>query len=482
VDTLVIVTSHTETIKYEFEHAFRKYYRDKTGRDIKIDWRNLGGTSDIARYVDAQFTANFRLAWLAAGHAYDAKAEGIDFKNPRKQSEARDFFLKSDIGIGIDIFFGGGTYEHSNFANKGFAVDAGVRERHPEYFDPAILPQTYAGETIYDKAGRYYGCCLSSFGISSNPDRYRDLGLAEPKRWEDLARPEVFQQIALADPTKSGSIMKCYEMILQQAMLEHGPEKGWIEGFRTIKLIASNARFATDSAGQLVRNVSSGAVMAGMSIDFYSFAEANWTERTTGAPRVTYTMPAGQSAISCDPIQLLRGAPNEKAAKLFMDFNLSPEGQKIWILKPGTPGGPVKYALLRSCTRRDLVKTVPKEYLSYPEYDPYVMAGNFQYHAEWTGRYFTLIRILIKCIALDPMDDLREARLAILQNGGDEANAEALGLIAEMPFSFAEAGKMSEKLATSTAVEKEALRREWTAFSVTKYRAAAERAKKGGAK
>lgn len=481
VDTLVIVTAHTESIKYEFEHAFRRYYRAKTGRDIRIDWRSIGGTSDISRYIDAQFTANFRLAWLAAGNSYREKEEGSDFKNARKQSPARDFFLKSDIGIGIDIFFGGGTYEHSTFAAKGFAVDAGVKERHPEYFDPAVIPAEYAGETIYDAQGRFYGCCLSSFGISVNPDRFRDAGLPLPQTWNDLARPELFQRIALADPTKSGSIMKCYEMILQQAMLESGPEKGWLEGFRRIKLIASNARYATDSAGKLVRDVSSGAAAAGMSIDFYSFSEAKWTQRVTGEPRVVYIMPHSQSAVSCDPIQMLRGAPNAEAAKLFIDFNLSPEGQRLWIQEPGTPGGPEKYALLRSGVRRDLPKTVPRAYLSNPDYDPYTAAGGFRYHAEWTGKYFTLIRVLIKCLALDPMDDLREARRAVLANGGDEANPEALDMIAEMPFSFRQADETAKRLSGGTAAEAAKLRREWTDFAVRQYRAAAKSASEKGA-
>ena len=37
VDTLVVVSPHTAPIQYESERGFRKYYKQKTGRNVKID-------------------------------------------------------------------------------------------------------------------------------------------------------------------------------------------------------------------------------------------------------------------------------------------------------------------------------------------------------------------------------------------------------------------------------------------------------------
>lgn len=480
-DSLVVISPHSEPIKYEFERAFRKYYREKTGHDVEIDWRSVGGTNDITRYIDDRFTANFRFEWEKNGDVF-SDAVRKAFRDPKSTSSARKMFLDSNIGIGIDLFFGGGTYDHAKFASAGYAVDAGVQMRHREYFAPDIIPQTFAGETIYDPDGRFYGCCLSSFGIAANPDRFQDASLPLPERWTDLAADALFQRTALADPTKSGSINKCYEMILQQAMSELGPERGWDEGFRRIILIASNARYVTDSAGKLVRDVSSGAVAAGMCIDFYGFSEAEWTRHSTGKPRLVYRMPVNGSAVTSDPVQLLRGAPNRETAQMFIDFLLSVEGQKIWIQKAGTPGGPEKFSLLRSCVRRDLLKTVPAEYLSYPEYDPYAMSGAFQYHAEWTGRYFSLIRTLVKDIALDPLDELRAARKAILENGGEDANPEAMAALSKLPVSFRTAPEFSKKLSSGSPGEVAALRRSWLEFAVRQYREAARLAREKGAR
>ena len=51
-DTLVIISPHNEAIRHEFNLGFRAWYKAKTGRTVFLDWRNVGGTSDIARYLD----------------------------------------------------------------------------------------------------------------------------------------------------------------------------------------------------------------------------------------------------------------------------------------------------------------------------------------------------------------------------------------------------------------------------------------------
>ena len=38
-DTLVIISPHNEAIRYEFSVAFGNYYKKKTGRSVRIDWR-----------------------------------------------------------------------------------------------------------------------------------------------------------------------------------------------------------------------------------------------------------------------------------------------------------------------------------------------------------------------------------------------------------------------------------------------------------
>lgn len=483
-DTLVVITPHPEQVRREFDRAFRHHYLAKTGRTVVIDWRSVGGTSDIVRYIADRFEAQFRLDYMKSGGEWNERT-AADFRNPKldpEKSAVRKAFLTSETGIGIDIFFGGGTYDHNRFAQIGFAVPGGVEKRHPDWFRNDNIPLTHAGESIRDPLGRYYGVCLSSFGLAFNPDRLAEAGLPHPARWSDLTGHAYFQRIEIADPTKSGSINKCYEMILQQAMAESGPEKGWIEGFGIIRLIAANARCVTDSAGKLVRDVSSGAAAAGMGIDFYVFSEAEFTKSISGgAERILYRMPENGSSVSADPVELLRGAPNRKTAEAFLDFLLSEEGQALWMLKAGVPGGPEKSALLRPCVRRDLYMKIPVEQRSIGAYDPYESSGTFRYRGEWTGSLFNLIRVLIKCLALDPQDSLREAWDAVLENGGPERNPASMELIRALPFDLAHAGEASALLLSSPEKAAE-LRRRWTEFARENYRKAAALARNGAGK
>ena len=62
-DTLVVISAHSEPMKHEFEVGFRKYYKEKYGRDVVIDWRAPGGTSDIVRYISDRYEAEFRFFW-----------------------------------------------------------------------------------------------------------------------------------------------------------------------------------------------------------------------------------------------------------------------------------------------------------------------------------------------------------------------------------------------------------------------------------
>ena len=492
-DVLVILTPHAESIKSEFERAFQRHYYDRTGRGIRIDWRSPGGTADIVRYINDRFEAAFRHHWEASGETWsDAVAAG--FRNPRVKPDraagapadarARGVFLDSQVSIGVDLFFGGGTYDHANQARKGYAVDGGIARRHPDWFRSDIIPERWSGETIYAADGGYYGVCLATFGICANPDRLREIGFT-PRRWSDLGRSEFFNAVALADPTKSGSINKCFEVILQQSMAEasrldpaRGPALGWRNGFNLIRRLTANSRTISDSAGKVTREVASGSAAAGMAIDFYALSEAQYADFQTGAGsnRIVYIPPEGGSSVSADPVQLLRGAPHPEAARIFLDFLLSEAGQQIWTYRAGTPGGPEKYTLRRPPVRRDLYGGKHRPFMADPDYDPYAATGDFQYRADWTGRYFNLIRVLIRTTMFDAADELKEAWRAILAAGGPEAVPEAMKIFEEEIVPYAEAAQAAAALVPSPEHPMEkviALRREWTRRAIRQYRRAA---------
>src|ERR1041385_785832 len=61
--TLVLVTPHNESIRHEFGIGFKKWYKERTGKTVFLDWRVLGGTTEIARFLEGEYVASFQNLW-----------------------------------------------------------------------------------------------------------------------------------------------------------------------------------------------------------------------------------------------------------------------------------------------------------------------------------------------------------------------------------------------------------------------------------
>ena len=437
-ETLVIISPHNEAVRHEFTSAFVEYYKNKTGRSIRIDWRLPGGTSEISRYLAGEYLGAFEHFWKSQGRRWTPEV-AASFDNPQIKPSldsvqempaqaARRAFLESNTSIGIDLFFGGGAYDFELQAAAGRLVSSEVIQARPDWFFENSIPQKVSGETFYDQKGRWIGACLSSFGICYNLDSLQRLGVsATPTAWVDLTNPIFFKQVALADPTKSGSVAKAFEMVIQQQMQElvrvTGSEHesilalGWARGLQIIQAASANARYFTDSAPKIPMDVSLGDAAIGMCIDFYGRFQSEAVKTADSPSRLQYFTPIGGSSVGVDPIGLLRGAPNRAAAEEFIAFVLSLEGQKIWNFKVGTPGGPQKYALRRLPIRMELYAPEFSEFRSDPEVMPYEEAQLFTYHAAWTSPLFRVMSFIVRVTCLDLHHEQKEAWEALIKSG-----------------------------------------------------------------
>jgi len=246
-----------------------------------------------------------------------------------------------------------------------------------------------------------------------------------PAAWEALGRPEFLKEVALADPTKSGSAAKAFEMIIQEQMQkrvresglednEQAVAQGWLDGLAIIQRASANARYFTDAASKVPVDVSQGDAAIGMCIDFYGRYQSEAVRVADGDSRLVYFTPEGGSSVGVDPIGMLRGAPNPETARAFIDFVLSIEGQKLWNFKVGTPGGPVRYALRRLPVRKELYAPEFAAFRSDPGVFPYQEASMFTYHPAWTGPLFKTMSFIIRVTCLDPHDEQVEAWTALL--------------------------------------------------------------------
>lgn len=432
---LTIVSPHNEAIRFEFAQGFTKWHQKKYGKPVKIDWRNIGGTTEISRYLASEYSANTKAWWINEKHngwpptASDDLTKSTppaDANSAQVWKEYRSTDAPEAITSKIDLFFGGGQFDHADAFAKGFAVPV-VQELPQTLFRENgvdMIPATLSGEVW--RTASVMGNVVSTFGIIYNIDRVKELGAAPPSQWQDLADYKYFGQVGLADPTKSASIAKAFEMIVHQQMhdaaaaagfgdeqiaanekrigelkvargakyargevppeleaYQKALEAGFTAGMGIVQRIGANSRYFTDSGSKVPIDVSVGDAAVGMAIDFFGRFQAQATRAPDGTERMKYLTPVGGTSVSVDPISLLRGAgggaptpgtqkETREVALHFIEFILSEDGQKLWTYKPGTPGGPEKYSLRRLPIRRSFYpSTMPAAEAIAKEHDQY---------------------------------------------------------------------------------------------------------------
>jgi ABC-type Fe3+ transport system substrate-binding protein len=440
-ERLVIVTPHTSDIRNEFARAFSAWHRDRYGSDVEIDYRVPGGSSDVKRLLDTTYRAK-----------------------------------RDDSPADISLVWGGGDYfMERELKPLGVLQPLRMSAARLAEFRAAFPQATLAGVKLYE-AGKaadgkpaplWVGVCLSSFGICYNPDVYRALQLPEPspqRGWEDLTNPRLAGFIALADPAHSGSSAVAYQMVIQHQMdlAEKGlsdpnsplysPElakaprdkwkaspiyraaiaRGWKAGMAELLKIAANARYFTDSSTLVPMDVSRGEAAAGMAIDFY----ARVTEETVGSARMRYIAPIGATAITPDPIAILRGTKDRPLAlaEHFIEFLLTPQAQRLWDLQPGTPGGPAGRSLRRMPIRQD----VYRDRTGWADnINPFETANGFNQRGEWMA-LFGDSRPIWVAAWIDSRDDLKSAYRTILRIPDGPRRSALLEKLADLPIEMAD--------------------------------------------
>ncbi len=479
-DTVVIITPHNEAIRSEYAQGFADWWRARTGRTVQVDWRVIGGTSEITRFLESEYVQAFQNHWTKQlGRAWSSEVQGA-FANHRLPAdasatarEARQVFLASEVGCGIDVFFGGGSFDFIRQANAGRIVDSGVMRRHPEWFADGIIPAQFTGEPYLDPQGRWVGAVLSSYGMLYNRDSLDRLGIANPPRqWEDIAAPAYVGEVALCDPTKSSSIAKAFENVIQQQMYlewdrlvretgrpraeleKEAVRRGWERGLSVIQRIGANARYFTDSSQKPPIDVLNGNSAVGMCIDFYGRYQEESASARSGRSRLGYYSPPDGTVLSPDPIALLRGAPNRAVGEAFIDYVLSLEGQKLWNFRVGAEGGPQRFALRRLPVRRDFYAREDwKPLRSDPEVSPYAGDNPLIYNGAWTGGdTFRSMAFVIRVMCLDTHPELVRAWREIIAAGMPPEALAALGDLSTVGYDEVQ-GRIRQALTSKNKVD-----------------------------
>ncbi len=359
---LSIITPHPENTRTEFEAQFIEWHQKKYGRKIFLDWRNVGGASDIIRFIRSEFAA------------------------------------KPD-GIGLDIIFGCGIEPYYDLKREGLLAFCDL----PDDILKAI-PQYCQGIPIWDKDQYWFGCTIASFGILHNLRviYYNDLPLAS--QWKELTNPALCDWIGISDPRNSGSMYTMLEAILQFY--------GWEEGWKILAGIAANTATIGRYATAPPRQTTYGDTASSICIDFYGSTQVT----AVGKTNMSFIIPKDFTILSPDGIAMLKGGKNPLEANHFIEFVLGEKGQKLWMFPAGAPGGPTQSTLLRMPVRENI-------YRDYPEYcplenSPYITNNSkvqFKFNNFVSSRRRSLVSALIGTQLIDTHQELRKVWKAAIQ-------------------------------------------------------------------
>ena len=161
---------------------------------------------------------------------------------------------------------------------------------------------------LMDKDKTYFSTKLITTGIF-----YNTAAPFKPTSYKDLLRPEAKGLIAMPSPLTSGAAT------IHMAALTSNPDLGW----DYYKGLAKQGTIPNGGNGGTYKAVAGGEKMFGFVVDFLPIRN-----KLKGAP-VEFVFPAeGVSAVT-EPVAILSTAKNPAAAKAFVDFLLSLEGQKL---------------------------------------------------------------------------------------------------------------------------------------------------------
>jgi len=253
--------------------------------------------------------------------AYEARHPGRRVEILWRQSADALAYLRRGGQQEVDVYW--------TPAPRNFALLKAEGRLAPLQLDTAALPSRVAGYPISDPDGQFAAFELAGYGIAYNRTALGRLGLTPPRDWRDLADPRYRGQVELPIPGRVGFAPVLIEAVLQGY--------GWDEGWAVLAAIAANAEFGSGDSNPGTDDLVSGRRAARLTIDFFAAAA-----RSSGAS-VSFIYPP-RTAYNPAQVAILAGAPHPAAARDFVEFLLSAEGQEL-LLHSDVHRLPVRKAL-----------------------------------------------------------------------------------------------------------------------------------------
>ena len=160
-------------------------------------------------------------------------------------------------------------------------------------------------QPLADYDGSFTAVRLGTLGVVYNTKKIKEA----PKSWDDLKKPEYKGAYGIANPALSGTAYMSVALLAQTF--------GW-EYFEALR--ANGAKMGKGS-GQVVDDTASGDLVAALGVDYIDL------DKIDKGATLGFAFPK-EMLVLPSPIAIMKGTPNEVAAKKFVDYMLSEKVQK----------------------------------------------------------------------------------------------------------------------------------------------------------
>ena len=202
-----------------------------------------------------------------------------------------------------DVWFGGTNNPYDTAAAKGLLDNS---------YTP-INASHLTKDIDQDPTGYWYGIYTGILGFMANKGELERLGLDAPQTWDDLLKPEYKDLIWLSNYNTAGTAKLVVNTMLQM--------KGHDAGIQYLVDLDKNIQVYTKSGSGPSKNVGTGECVIGI-----GFLHDGITQIVdNGYDNVQLIIPADGTSCEIGPVAIFNGAKHQNAARLFMEYALSPD-------------------------------------------------------------------------------------------------------------------------------------------------------------
>lgn len=200
-----------------------------------------------------------------------------------------------------DVWFGGTTDPYNESIRKG------LLEAYSAKNATHLISDTYR-----DKDGYWYGIYKGILGFMVNTEEIQRLGLTAPADWDDLIKPEYKGLIWMSNPNTAGTAKLIINTMVQM--------KGHDPAMEYFKALDENIAQYTKSGSGPSKMVGPGECVIGI-----GFLHDGITQILAGYDNIQLIVPKSGTSYEVGATAIFKGAKHMSAAKLWIEYALSPE-------------------------------------------------------------------------------------------------------------------------------------------------------------